>query len=143
MAAAYLMQTRQPPQVGMELEDRVVKTWPVPVTPEAEEAEAAEEEEEEAEEAEAVAKLLMQARLMLKKQPWEQLPMKRAHDVVRAKAEEHRREGSMRAGGECCQLFQMVVTELKRSTYRLDAAHQMQPQPHRAEAPANQECHSW
>ena len=51
VAAAYLMQTRQPPQVGMELEaeDRVVKTWPVPETPEAE------EEEEEGQEEEALA----------------------------------------------------------------------------------------
>ena len=100
VAAAYLMQTRQPPQVGMELEaeDRVVKTWPVPETPEAEEEEEGQEEEgQEGEEGEeALANLLMQARLMLK-QPWEQLPMKRAHDVVRAKAEENRREGSMRA----------------------------------------------
>ena len=97
MAAAYLMQTRQPPQVGMELEaeDRVVKTWPVPETPEAEEEEEGQEEEGQEGE-EALANLSMQARLMLK-QPWEQLPMKRAHDVVRAKAEENRREGSMRA----------------------------------------------
>ena len=98
VAAAYLMQTRQPPQVGMELEveDRVVKTWPVPETPEAEEEEEEGQEEEGQEGEEALANLLMQARLMLK-QPWEQLPMKRAHDVVRAKAEENRREGSMRA----------------------------------------------
>jgi hypothetical protein len=85
----------------LEAKDRVVKTWPVPETPEAEEEEEEGQEEEGQEEEgqegeEALANLLMQARLMLK-QPWEQLPMKRAHDVVRAKAEENRREGSMRA----------------------------------------------